>query len=192
MAAKIKELYQQNETVTHVAVAPSGGWLLIRGDYGFWQAEVPKAMADALWTINAAKTKISCVAFGPDDGWLVIFNPVRNLQLVSAPTSTPSPTPVPAPTAAQASVSATWPDGRILGHRDHSVSTYVVNVKTGDTLKLRSGPGTMSSILAEIPAGGTGISAFDQDRIWDGDTWWYPIEWNGFRGYVGRRFLAGF
>jgi hypothetical protein len=29
-----------------------------------------------------------------------------------------------------------------------------------------------------------GLFAFDKDGVWDGDTWWYLIEWHGFRGYV--------
>jgi hypothetical protein len=83
-----------------------------------------------------------------------------------------------------------WSDGRILIHPEHSVRTYVIKVKSGDTLVLRSGPGTRFEPVKEIPRDGTGLIAFDQDRVWDGDTWWYPIEWQGFRGYVGRSFLG--
>jgi hypothetical protein len=45
MAARVKELFDKNETVTHVAIAPSGAWVLIRGDYGFWFDGVTNAMA---------------------------------------------------------------------------------------------------------------------------------------------------
>jgi hypothetical protein len=83
-----------------------------------------------------------------------------------------------------------WPDRRIV-HLDHSASTHVVNVMAGDTLKLRSGPGTASNTIAEIPADGGGIAAFYLDIVWDGDTFWYPVKWQGKRGYVGRRYLAG-
>lgn len=34
------------------------------------------------------------------------------------------------------------------------------------------------------------MKAFYQDRVWDGDTWWYPVEWAGIRGYAGRKYLG--
>jgi uncharacterized protein YraI len=77
----------------------------------------------------------------------------------------------------------------MLTHPEHFVNTGVVNVKQNDTLKLRSGPGTRFRAVKEIPADATGISAFDQDQVWDGDTWWCPVEWKGFRGYVSRKLL---
>jgi hypothetical protein len=83
-----------------------------------------------------------------------------------------------------------WPDGRVLNHPEHFVRTYVIKVKSGDTLILRSGPGTRFEPVKEIPRDGTDLIAFDQDRVWDGDTWWYPIQWQGFRGYVGRSHLS--
>ena len=82
-----------------------------------------------------------------------------------------------------------WPDGRILTHPAHFVNTGVAKVKPNDTLKLRSGPGTRFRSVAGIPANATDLSAFDQDQVWDGDTWWCPVEWRGFRGYVGRSHL---
>jgi hypothetical protein len=82
----------------------------------------------------------------------------------------------------------TWPDGRILNHLEHSIQTTVTNVAPTDTLKLRSGPGTRFASIAQIPAGAS-ISAFDQDQVWDGDTWWCPVIWNGMRGYVSRYYL---
>jgi hypothetical protein len=94
--------------------------------------------------------------------------------------------PIPTPTS---TLNLRWPDGRIIVRPDHSLGTHVVNVNAGDTLKLRSGPGTVFNIIAEIPANGGGIKAFDEDRVWDSDTWWYPVEWQGRRGYVGRRYL---
>ena len=83
-----------------------------------------------------------------------------------------------------------WPDGRVLTHPEHFVRTCVIKVKSGDTLILRSGPGTRFEPVTEIPRDGTNLIAFDQDRVWDVDTWWYPIQWQGFRGYVGRSFLG--
>jgi putative serine protease PepD len=82
-----------------------------------------------------------------------------------------------------------WSDGRTLGHPQHFVKTYVVNVDTSDTLKLRGGPGTRFDALAEIGPDAEDIYAFDQDQVWDGDTWWCPVEWHGIRGYVGRSHL---
>lgn len=98
----------------------------------------------------------------------------------------PAYEPIPTPTP---NLNSRWPDGRILAHLDHSLRMHVVNVNAGDTLKLRSGPGTVFNTIAEIPANGGGIITFDEDRVWDSDTWWYPVEWQGYRGYVGRRYL---
>jgi Bacterial SH3 domain len=84
---------------------------------------------------------------------------------------------------------AVWPDGRKLLHPNQFVTTRVVNVQANDTLKLRSGPGTSFRVLAEIPANETNITAFESDQIWDGDTWWCPVEWKGLRGYVNRSYL---
>ena len=115
---------------------------------------------------------------------------------VSAPT--PATTPIvvakPTPSAAAstqkpAAIGAKWPDGRKLLHPDKFVTARVVNVDANDTLKLRSGPGTFFRVLAEIPADETNITAFNYDQIWDGDTWWCPVEWKGLRGYVGRSHL---
>lgn len=115
---------------------------------------------------------------------------------VSAPTpaqppvvaATPSPS-ASASTQPPIASGAKWPDGRNLLHPDQFVRTRVVNVALNDTLKLRSGPGTSFSIVAEIPANETNINAFSQDQIWDGDSWWCPVEWNGLRGYVSRSYL---
>lgn len=115
---------------------------------------------------------------------------------VSAPTPAPTPivpaTPTPsigASTPRPTAIGATWPDGRKLLHPDQFVRTRVVNVAANDTLKLRSGPGTSFRIIAEIPADETNITAFDQDQIWDGNSWWCPVEWKGLRGYVSRSCL---
>jgi hypothetical protein len=72
---------------------------------------------------------------------------------------------------------------------EHSVLTHVVNVAPNDTLDLRSGPGTRFNPVTEIPPNGTDIRVLDQDRTWDGDSWWLAVEWHGFRGYVGQHYL---
>ena len=104
-----------------------------------------------------------------------------------APTAIVVPTP--APSAVASAIGAKWPDGRKLLHPDKFVTTRVVNVDANDTLKLRSGPGTSFRVLAEIPADETNITAFNYDQVWDGDTWWCPVEWKSLRGYVGRSHL---
>lgn len=111
----------------------------------------------------------------------------------SVPLVTPAPSvfavATPTPTITGAAIEAKWPDGRKLLHPDRFVTTRVVNVDANDTLKLRSGPGTSFKILAEIPANETNITAFNYDQVWDGDTYWCPVEWRGVRGYVGRSHL---
>ncbi len=111
--------------------------------------------------------------------------PPRAMPATPSPTPTPQPTPISTPDAK----SRTWPDGRILKHPERFIPTWVVNVAPNDTLKLRSGPGTRFGAITEIPADAVDIFAFDKDAVWDADTWWYPIEWHGFRGYVGGSYL---
>jgi hypothetical protein len=115
--------------------------------------------------------------------------PLTPATSYSTPTLSPAPAPPATPTRAPRYNDAKWPDGRILAHPEHPVSTGVVNVRPNDTLKLRAGPGTTYNVVAAIPADATGISAFDKDAVWDGDTWWYPVEWQGLRGYVSGSYL---
>jgi hypothetical protein len=113
-----------------------------------------------------------------------IAGPTTEVRRVS-----PTPSEMPTPNSIPNLNGAKWPDGRKLLHPDRFVRTRVVNVGANDTLKLRSGPGTSFRVMAEIPAGETNITAFNYDQIWDGDTWWCPVEWRGLRGYVGRSHL---
>jgi hypothetical protein len=110
---------------------------------------------------------------------------------VSAATPAPSVLPMatPTPRVTGTAIDAKWPDGRKLLHPDQFVRTRVVDVSWNDTLTLRAGPGTSFKIIAKIPGTAEDITAFGQDRVWDGDTWWCPIEWNGLRGYVGQKYL---
>jgi Trypsin-like peptidase domain len=85
---------------------------------------------------------------------------------------------------------AKWPDDRLLIHPEHFIKAHVINVSADDTLALRSGPGTSFEPITEIPADGTDVLVFDRDNMWDGDSWWYPVVWHGFRGYVGRHYLS--
>jgi S1-C subfamily serine protease len=84
---------------------------------------------------------------------------------------------------------AKWPDDHMLIHAEHFMRTHIINIAPADTLTLRSGPGTNFPPVTEIPPNDTGIVVFDQDGNWDGDTLWFPVEWHGFRGYVGQRYL---
>ena len=100
---------------------------------------------------------------------------------------------VPPPESTQPSSNGSivkWSDGRTLIHPEHSVRAYVIKVKSNDTLILRNGPGTQSDLVTAIPRNGTDLIVFNQDPVWDGDTWWYPVQWEGFRGYVGRSHLS--
>jgi hypothetical protein len=107
-------------------------------------------------------------------------------EALQTPSTDPGPTADPSPNRKI----VVWSDGRVLIHPEHSVRVYVINVKSDDTLMLRSGPGTRFRPVKVIPRDRTDLIAFDQDRVWDGDTWWYPVEWQGFRGYVGRSHLS--
>jgi hypothetical protein len=82
-----------------------------------------------------------------------------------------------------------WPNGKWLLHPEYRKVAHVVDVYD-DGLALRSGPGTSYEKVTDIPANGTGILVFLQDREWDGDTWWYRVMWNGYRGYVGPRYIS--
>ena len=66
----------------------------------------------------------------------------------------------------------------------------MINVAPDDKLELRSGPGIKFDPVTEIPPNGTDMIFFDQDGSFDGDTWWVPVEWHGFRGYVGRKYIS--
>ena len=108
------------------------------------------------------------------------------------PTATPMPLPTPStrPTPKPDYNNTKWPDDRLLIHPEHFIKAHVINVSPGDTLALRSGPGSHFEPITRIPANGTDITAFDHDNVWDGDSYWYPVVWHGFRGYVGRHYLA--
>jgi len=114
----------------------------------------------------------------------------------SYPPVEPTATPIPLPTpTARATLkpdysNTKWPDDRLLIHPEHFIKAHVINVSADDTLALRSGPGTSFEPITEMPANGSDITAFDQDKVWDGDSWWYPVVWHGFRGYVGRHYLS--
>jgi Bacterial SH3 domain len=120
------------------------------------------------------------------------YTPLPAVPSQSTPTPTLTPTPAATPTPTPDYNYAKWPDGRMLVHPEHFVRSHIVNVAPNDTLNLRSGPGTNFGPVTKIPPGGTSILEFDKDAVQDpdGETWWYPVEWQGFRGYVGGGYLA--
>ena len=141
---------------------------------------------DSGWTFSISQEQLDYFVRTGDRTYLPQPPNLDPNEAAKTPTTDPSLTADPAP----APKFVVWSDGRILIHPEHSVRTYVIKVKSGDTLILRSGPGTSFEAVREIPRDGRDLIAFDQDRVWDGDTWWYPIEWQGFRGYVGRSHLS--
>ena len=151
------------------------------------------------------RQRIRGILIDVDSGWTFSINPERLDYFVQTGDRTYLPQPpnldpkVPEKPYADSGLTANvspnfnitrWPDGRILNHPEHFVRTCVIKEKSGYTLILRSGPGSRFESIREIPRDGTGLIAFDQDRVWDGDTWWYPIEWQGLRSYIGRSFLG--
>jgi hypothetical protein len=115
-----------------------------------------------------------------------------SLPAPSYPTPAPTPTPAPmaTPIPARQYKNAKWPDGRMLIHPEHFVKAPVINVAPDDKLELRRAPRETSPAVAEIPFDSTDITAFDMDPRLDGDTWWFPVEWHGYRGYVAGKYIS--
>ena len=87
-----------------------------------------------------------------------------------------------------AELEASIANGSLREVQAHYAATK--GVDSGDVLKIRSGPGTRFDALAGIPAGADDIATFEAEQVWDGDTWWVPVQWHGFRGYVGKSHLS--
>jgi hypothetical protein len=124
----------------------------------------------------------------PLDVKLPTPNSTAQPPALSHPLPSPQTTRTPTPDYNDAK----WPDDRMLIHPENFVRSQVANVRPNDKLALRSGPGTRFTSLTEIPHNGTDILVFDKDVIQDpdGKTSWYPVEWQGFRGYVSGGYLA--
>ncbi len=83
-------------------------------------------------------------------------------------TSTATPTPTPTPTE----------------------TTYrVVGVASHDVLYLRPSAGDLKSYLAKIPPNATGLKVVG-GGVKSGKATWYPVIYNGTRGWVNGRFIA--
>ncbi len=59
----------------------------------------------------------------------------------------------------------------------------VVNVPANDTLSLRSAPGSQARKLAAIPYNATGVKLLGDSQR-NGRDVWFPVAWNGIRGWV--------
>jgi hypothetical protein len=106
---------------------------------------------------------------------------VRSQEAASTPSTVQSPL--------THSTDTNWPDGKSLAHPERFIKTHIINLGKNSTLKLRGGPGITYKVLAQIPSDATQVFAFDQDQVWDGNSWWCPIEWKGIRGYISRTYL---
>lgn len=67
--------------------------------------------------------------------------------------------------------------------------TYrVVNVREGDAVNIRQGPGSNYPVVAQIPPGGRGITLAPR-RVANGSTMWQEISVAGYAGWVNEIYL---
>jgi len=64
----------------------------------------------------------------------------------------------------------------------------ITNVKSWDSLNLRSKPGVKSAVIAKIPANADSISLLGK-KVSVGETVWVKINWQGKQGWVSQYFL---
>jgi hypothetical protein len=69
-----------------------------------------------------------------------------------------------------------------------SVTYRVVNIKAGDVLNLRAGPGSNYPVVAVIPAETRGITLVDR-RVANGTTMWQEVSVYGYTGWVNEVYL---
>ncbi len=69
------------------------------------------------------------------------------------------------------------------------ISYRVVGVASHDVLYLRPGPGDLKSYLAKIPPFTTGLNVVG-GGVKSGKSVWYPVIYNGTRGWVNGKFIA--
>jgi uncharacterized protein YgiM (DUF1202 family) len=68
-------------------------------------------------------------------------------------------------------------------------TTYrVVNIRSGDFLYVRAGPGSVYRPVARIPPGTRGI-ALGGNRLANGTTVWQEISTRGYSGWVNEIYL---
>jgi hypothetical protein len=104
-----------------------------------------------------------------------------------APTATSLPTTSPSPTETQppqATATALPPPvGPNLGQ------FTVVDVRSDDVLNVRSGPGVEHGVVDTIPFYGTDVAVFAGGQQ-VAESWWVPVEYQGFTGWANSAFLA--
>jgi hypothetical protein len=125
------------------------------------------------------RQRIRGILIDVDSGWTFSINPERLDYFVQTGDRTYLPQPpnldpkVPEKPYADSGLTANvspnfnitrWPDGRILNHGTLRPDLRHKR-KSGYTLILRSGPGSRFESIREIPRDGTGLIAFDQDRV---------------------------
>jgi hypothetical protein len=72
---------------------------------------------------------------------------------------------------------------------ERAAATYhIANIKPGDVLNLRAGPGSNYPVVAAIPLGTRGITLSNK-RTANGDTMWQEIAVNGYTGWVNEIYL---
>jgi hypothetical protein len=69
-----------------------------------------------------------------------------------------------------------------------AVSYRVINLKTGDVLNLRGGPGSQYPVIAVIPTGADGIT-LGNGRIPNGTTMWQKVFAAGYTGWVNADYI---
>jgi uncharacterized protein YraI len=95
--------------------------------------------------------------------------------------SAAAPVPAPTPAAPAASAALSMPAAAATAG---SADVCIVNVATGDTLKVRAGPGLDQALRFGFPSGACGVKLTGQCR--DG---WCPVDYRGYKGWAEQRFL---
>jgi uncharacterized protein YraI len=72
---------------------------------------------------------------------------------------------------------------------ERAAATYhIANIKPGDVLNLRAGPGSNYPVVTAIPPGTRGITLSNK-RTANGDTMWQEIAVNGYTGWVNEIYV---
>jgi hypothetical protein len=102
-----------------------------------------------------------------DAAWEALLTELRSRQAAATPADSPQAPPEPGPI----------PD-----------SYRIVNVREGDSLNLRQGPGSNYPVVGKIPAGFRGITLGTR-RFRNGTTIWQEISVGRYNGYVNEAYL---
>lgn len=97
-----------------------------------------------------------------------------------------TPTPPPAvPPTSPAPIDSS--NGQVTTSVDLSRTVRIIKLKRGDSLSVRSGPGTSFQIIGEIPAHATGIRLLGHGQ--GKPVPWVPVVWKDILGWVNGSFL---